>query len=129
MGRIEHLLRWCIEHWKNWGITTVVASAAATGTWMLSRRREWQEARKAKAEKRVDSRLVRALEDRTLWAGIRGMTGGGDPLVRSAELAEKLSLDYEVVLESLERLEAKGRVRNAGGTLDDPAPYWHVLCR
>lgn len=90
---------------------------------------KWTESRKAKAEKTVDSRVIRALEDRSLWTGIRGMTGGGDPIVQSRELAEKLTLDYGVVIESLERLETKGRVRNAGGTLDDPAPYWHVLRR
>ena len=129
MGRIEHLLRWCIDHWRNWGITTLIASAAAAVTWILARRREWKEAHQVKAEKSVDSRVIRALEDRGLWDGIRPMTGAGDPAVRSAELAEKLSLDYDVVIESLERLETNGRVRNAGGTLDDPAPYWHVLRR
>jgi hypothetical protein len=129
MRRLEHLLRWCIEHWKNWGVTTLIASAAVAGTWILARRREWTEARKVKAQKTVDSRVIRALEDRGLWTGIRGITGGGDPLVRSRELAEKLSLDCEVVIESLDRLETRGRVRNAGGTLDDPAPHWHVLRR
>ena len=127
MGRLEHLLRWCIEHWKNWGVTTLIASAAVAGTWILARRRESTQARKVKAQKTVDSRVIRALEDRGLWTGIRGITGGGDPLVRSRELAEKLSLDCEVVMESLDGLETRGRVRNAGGTLDDPAPYWHVL--
>lgn len=69
-----------------------------------------------KADGLVDSRVLQALES-------------GD-LIRSAELAETLSLDHEAVADSLERLEARGRVRNAGGeTLDNPAPYWHVVYR
>lgn len=129
MGRIEHLVRWCIEHWKKWGVTTLIASTVGAATWILARRREWKEGREAKAEKSVDSQVIRALEDRGLWGGTRAMTGAGDPAVRSAELAEKLRLDRDVIVESLERLEAKGRVRNAGGTLDDPSPSWHILRR
>ena len=129
MGNIEHLVRWCIEHWKSWGVTTLIASPVGAATWILARQKEWKEARKTKAENSVDLRVIRALENRGLWGGVRGMTGGGDPAVRSAELAEKLSLNHDVVVESLERLETKGRVRNAGGSLDDPSPYWHILRR
>ena len=110
-------------------MTTVVASTAATGAWVLARRTEWNEARRVKANSAVDSQVFRALQNRDLWGASRPTTGAGDRLVRSAEIAEALSLDCDVVAESLERLEAKGRVRNAGGTLDNPAPYWFALHR
>jgi len=125
----ESLFRWCIDHWKSWGIPTIFGSIAAAGTWVLARRREWKEARRAKADSAIDSQVFRALQNRDLWGAQRPTTGAGDRLVRSAEIAEALSLDWDVVADSLERLEAKGRVRNAGGTLDNPAPYWFALHR
>jgi hypothetical protein len=125
----ESLFRWCIDHWTSWGIPTVVASTAAAGTWVLARRTEWKEARRVKADSAVDSQVFRALQNRDLWSAPRPTTGAGVCLVRSEEIAEALSLDCDVVADSLERLEAKGRVQNKGGTLDNPAPYWFVLHR
>jgi hypothetical protein len=129
MERFEHFLRWCIDHWKAWGIPTIVTSVVGAGTWLLARRKEWNETRRANAEKELDSKVFKALQNRDLWNSRRGMTGAGDPLVRSAELAQTLRLDCDTVNDSLERLEARGRVRNAGGTLDNSAPYWHILHR
>ena len=129
MERFENLLRWCIDHWRTWGIPAIVGSAATAGTWLLARRKEWNEARRAKADRAVDSQIIGALQNRDLWGPPRPMTGAGDPLVRSAEIASVLSLDCDAVTDGLERLEARGRVRNAGGTLDNPASYWHILHR
>jgi hypothetical protein len=129
MERFRNILRWCIDHWKGWSIPTIVGSAVTAATWILARRREWKETRRAKAESAVDSRVLGALQDRNLWALPRPFTGAGDMLVRTAEIAEALSLDCDVVIDSLQRLEAQGRVRNAGGTLHNPAPYWHAVHR
>jgi hypothetical protein len=129
MQRFGNFFRWFTDHWMRWGIPTIVASAPTAGTWILARRREWKEARRAKTDRAVDSRVLGALQDRNLWRPPRPWTGAGDMLVRSAEIAEALSLDCDIVIDSLERLEARGRVRNAGGTLDNPAPYWHVVHR
>jgi len=129
MERFGNLLRWCIDHWRSWGITAIVGSAVTACTWFLARRKEWKEARRAKAESALDSKVIRALQNRDLWGPPRGWTGAGDPLVRSAEMAEALSLDCDAVIDSLERLEARGRVRNAGGTLNNPATCWHILHR
>ena len=120
-------MRWCIDHWKSWGITALVGSAAAAGTWFLARRNEWKEARRAKSDSAVDSEVIRALQNRDLWTGQRVRTGAGDPLLRSAKIAEALSLDCDAVADSLERLEARGRVGKENGTLDNPAPYWFIL--
>lgn len=125
----ENFFRWGVERWQSWGIPTVVAGIAASVTWFLARRTEWKEARRAKADSAVDFQVFRALQNRDLWGASRPMTGAGDRLVRSVELAEALSLDCDVVADSLERLEAKGRVKNEGGTLDNPAPYWFALHR
>jgi len=129
MERFEYLLRWCIQHWKTWGIPAIVTSVVGAATWLIARRKEWNEKRHANAERELDSKVLRALQNRDLWDSRRGMTGSGDALVRSEELAQALSLDCDTVSDSLERLEARGKVRNAGGTLNNPAPYWHFLHR
>lgn len=131
---MEHLvsvLRWFLDHWKNWGIPTVafVGSVVGAATWLRARWKEREEARRAKAESAVDSRVIQALQNRNLWSSHRGFTGAGDLLVRSAELAEALELDCDAVTDSLKRLEAQGRVRNAGGTMNNPAPNWQILHR
>lgn len=77
----------------------------------------------------IDGRVLEALGDRALWTGARPMTGAGEPAVRSSEIAQLLSLDTETIADSLERLESKGRVKNAGGTMDNPAPYWFIVRR
>jgi len=118
-----NLLRWCIEHWKLWGLPTItVSSVIAAGGWILA-------VRKRRREAQLDVKVIRAMEDRSLWRSSRPMTGAGVIAMRSAEIAEVLSADCDAVADSLERLESRGRVRNAGGTLDNPAPYWHVLRR
>lgn len=77
----------------------------------------------------IDRRVLETLGDRTLWTGARPMTGAGEPAVRSSEIAQLLSLDTEIIADSLGRLESKGRAKNAGGTLDNPAPYWFIIRR
>lgn len=129
MERFGHLLRWCIEHWNSWGIPAKVASTLAAVTSVLVLWKKCKAGRQAKAHKKVDARVILALQDHELWSHPRPFTGAGDPGVRSAEIAEALSLDTDVVIESLERLAARGRVRNAGGTLSNPAPYWFILHR
>jgi hypothetical protein len=76
-----------------------------------------------------DTRVMKALEDRTLWKGSRPMSGGGDMVVGADELAEYLGLHLDDVNEVLERLEQKGRVINAGGNLSDPTPRWFTARR
>jgi hypothetical protein len=117
------------EHWKSLGITSIVAAAASTITWILARRKEWVAARKEKTERKIDAQILQSLQNRDLWKGPRPVTGSGDFAVRTAELADALKLENDTVADSLERLKWRGKVRNAGGTLDNPSPYWHILHR
>jgi hypothetical protein len=126
---MENLWHWIIVHWKSWGINGIVAGASSIITWVLARRREWNEDRQSKAESRIDSKVLHAIGSRELWKGSRAMTGAGIPAVRSAEIAVVLRLDEEVVADSLERLEMRGRVSKDGGTLDDPRPIWLFVPR
>jgi hypothetical protein len=80
-------------------------------------------------DRSIDSNVMRALEDNSLWSGPRPQTGGGDIAVRADELAKVLDLPIGVVRDSLERLEAFGRISNIGGHLSDPTPRWHTLRR
>jgi hypothetical protein len=80
-------------------------------------------------DKSIDSTVMRALEDHSLWSGPRPQTGSGDVAVRADELAEVLDLPIGTVRDSLERLESTGRICNIGGHLSDPSPRWHTLRR
>lgn len=120
MQFLGNVVRWFVDHWKS--ISAMIGSVITGGTWFSARRKD----RKANA---IDSQVLSVLQRRDLWHAPRARTGSGDPVVRSAEIAEALSLDCDKVTESLERLEARHRVRNAGGTFDNPAPYWHILHR
>jgi len=127
MSHIHTIWQWLTIHWKDWGVTGFIAGAASTLTWFLSTRKEWKASSQAKKERALDLRILNALGNRSLWTGPRPFTGGGDVAVRSAELSEFLDIDQEAVIDGLSRLEARGRAKNSGGTLDNPAPYWHVL--
>ena len=49
--------------------------------------------------------------------------------MKTAEMAKYLKLERDAVVESLERLEMRGRVKRAAGSLNDPAPWWFILPR
>lgn len=118
-----------IDHWKNWGVTAILVGAASAGTWILARRKEWKESRRIKIEHRIESQVLQVLGNPTLWGHKRPMTGAGVPYIRAAEIAEHLCLDGDVVSDSLERLEIRGRVESSNGTFDNPAPYWRIVPR
>ena len=84
---------------------------------------------RSRRSKRVDAKVFEALGNQALWTTPRPMTGGGERAVRAGEIADVVSLPPEVVADSLERLEAAGRVRQHGGTLGNRAPYWTVVRR
>jgi hypothetical protein len=76
MERFGNPLRWFIDRWKRWGVPTIVGSALTADTWILARRKEWKEARRAKADSAVDSRVIGDLQNRNLWGPPRPWTGG-----------------------------------------------------
>jgi predicted Rossmann fold nucleotide-binding protein DprA/Smf involved in DNA uptake len=80
-------------------------------------------------DRSIDSSVMQALEDNSLWSGPRPQTGSGDVAVRVDELATALKLPIGKVHDSLERLESVGRVCNIGGHMADPTPRWHTLRR
>jgi len=77
----------------------------------------------------LDAKVLDALAERSLWKGSRPIMGSGESLVRAGEMAERLGLAPDLVADSLERLEAQGKVRRFDGTLANPAPYWTVVRR
>lgn len=118
-----------VAHWREWGINGIVGGAAATIAWILARRKEWKQSKHAKAEQKLDSAILKALDNRTLWKGSRPMTGAGNFGVKSSEMAEHLKLDQDVVTDGLERLEVCGRVMRSDGGMSDPAPWWYIVPR
>lgn len=136
---------WVIEHWRTWGISALFAAfvgylkifydlrkarsdALASEIARQKAQRALAAEKIATANKAIDDKIYDALGRGTAMWGQGVITGGGDRGVRSAEIADRLSIDVNAVVESLERLEAKRRVSNQGGTMDNPAPYW-VICR
>ena len=116
MERFWYLWRLCFEHWRAEGITILAAILAG---------RRWLHARRNKA---LDSKILEALQNHDLWREPR-VKIAGFPLVWTAELGEVLSLDCDVVADTLERLEKQGRVKRENGNLDNPAPRWHIVRR
>jgi hypothetical protein len=104
------------RHWKELGIT--VPSAIAAIGWVYSRY-------KKSRQKRLDTTVLEALGDR-VWSRNRPFTGAGETCVRAREVAEFLELPLDTVVDSLERLEGKGRVRRTEG---DVPPYWFIIRR
>lgn len=90
---MKGLVHWIFDQWKQWGVTAIIVGATNTVTWLLARRKEWRAARQAKAEKKIDAQILEALGNPNLWGYQRPITGAGIPYVRSAEIAEHLSLD------------------------------------
>ena len=128
---MRDIWHWVDEHWKSWGIYAVILGVSNSLTWLLARRKDWNEwkaLRQAKADKKIDARVFGALEDSTLWQQNR-IAVSGYPLVWPQEIAEHLSLDKDVVYDSLERLQARGKVRKTDGNMENPAPRWHVIRR
>ena len=126
MGNVWH---WIIVHWKGWGINGIVAGVASAITWVLARRKEWKEERREKAEQKLDSKVLKALGERTVWKGPRPTIIGGFPGVKSDEMAEYLQLDQDAVADSFERLEKRGRATRSKGTINDPGPWWYIVPR
>jgi hypothetical protein len=127
---LKSALHWRVAHWGR--IAAVIAILGGIGgfiKWVRPLVKEFLEWRRERNNSRVDSRVMQALENRSIWTGPRPRTGAGDAPIRADELAGILSLSVDGVNDSLERLEAAGRVRNVGGNLSDPTPRWHTLRR
>jgi predicted transcriptional regulator len=58
----------------------------------------------------LDSRVFETLVSHK-GSGNRSFTGGGEIGVRASEIADVLGLGRDLVADSLERLETRGRVR------------------
>lgn len=121
MGRLRDILRWSVEHWS------VITSVIGFGGWILTLRSKQQALKQVKNEKGTDSKIIEALENRQPPSQV--MTGAGEVVVWAEELADYLSLGKDEVFDSLERLEAAGRVRRSGGNMQNPAPRWNILRR
>jgi hypothetical protein len=94
-----------------------------TFKWFFPSRRDWNENRKAKADQKVDSKVLGAIGDYKLWTGARPMTGAGIPVIQAQEIAEVLNLDLDTVADSLERLRFHGRVSKDDDCV--PPNWWH----
>jgi len=138
---------WIVQHWKLWGIPSIAVAVAGAMKRVYDIRKARADALAAEtARKReqitlqeiqrnsqqehstVDARIIEALANGASW-GKGPMTGAGDRLLRVTEIAQALSLTKDVVVDSLERLEAERKVKQHGGTLDNLAPYWSILRR
>lgn len=104
-----------------WGIRGIIfglgSFTGAVFMWFYPSRKEWVAERRAKAEKKTDAQVLQVLGEI------------GNAMMNSRQIAESLKLDQEEVADSLERLEAKGRVKRNSGTYNNPVPSWFILDR
>jgi hypothetical protein len=64
MERMEDISRWIVDHWKSWGIYAVILGFSNFVTWILARRKDWNEwraSRQAKADKKIDAQVLQAI--------------------------------------------------------------------
>ena len=131
---------WIVQHWKLWGISSIAVAVAGAMKWVYVIRKARADALAAETERKrgqialqeihnsqqehstVDARVIETLANGASW-GKDPMTGAGDRLLRVNEIAETLSLGKDVVADSLERLEAERKVKQHGGTLDNPLEH------
>lgn len=136
MNHLGRFFAWCMNHWSQLGTPALLVGMGGLFKWLYPSRKDWADERRAKAartrekaERDVDSKIISALNDRTIWTGAVSVTGAGYAAVRATQIAEVMILDRQIVVDSLERLEVQGRVRKGGGTFSDPAPYWTIIHR
>jgi len=87
----------------------------ATFTWFYPSRKDWKAEQQEKAERKIDADVLRVLS--------------GGVILTSARIAELIGADRERVMDSLDRLEPKGRVQSDSGTMDNPARVYWILER
>lgn len=128
---MTNLLHWMAAQWAGLGIGGGVGVILGKAfDWWLPSRKELREERKVKLERKIDASVFQVPSTgQGVLKGARPMTGSGSPAIRTDEIAGILKLDHDVVADSLDRLESKGKARCAGGTTDNPSPYWHILYR
>jgi hypothetical protein len=138
---------WIVQHWQLWGIPSIAVAALGALKRIYDLRKARADALTAETVRKreqialqeiqrnsqqehsiVDARIIEALANGASW-GKGPITGAGDRLLRVNEIAQALSLREDVVADSLERLETERKVKQHGGNLDNPAPYWSILRR
>jgi len=100
--------------------------------WFYPSRKEREERRKLKNEEAIDSKLLEAMRTGVQTAAERGGLGSapGYQLFQAEAIARVLKLDPDTVVDSLRRLEAKGRVETVGSRIaGGPPPYWRLRPR
>jgi hypothetical protein len=116
-----------VAHWVNWVIPVVTwifgTVMGATFRWFYPNRKEWEDQRRRKVEEATDSRILNAIRDEKLW----GTSVPGQRRFQAVQVASVLSLNVDAVRESLERLEAKAKVRRGGTNLPSLPPFWMVV--
>lgn len=127
------LLNWLASHWASWtvsGIFGFFGGLLAGGfKWFYPSRREWEERRRNKNEEAIDSTILEAMRIGVKEAVGRGGLGSapGYRLFQAEAIARGLKLDPDTVVDSLRRLERKGRVETVGSRIaGGPPPYWRL---
>lgn len=109
-----------ISRWGTWtisGITGFIGGLIGSAIrWRWPSWKEFQEERQAKRDKKTDVQVMTLLD------------GNGSSVMVVVEICEKLGLKEDEVRNSLDRLEARGRVQMADPTFDSPA-CWFSLHR
>jgi len=95
------------------GIGFVIGSAITeVFRWFFPSHKEWKAERQAKSEKSNEAKIIRVLSDGRSWS--------------AEKLAETCHIKLDEVYESIDRLEAKGRIKRIPATLST-VTSWFLL--
>ena len=123
MANLWHLFvaNWAIPL-ASWVFGTFVG---ATFRWFYPSRKEWKEQRRLKAEQKIDERVIDAMKGDSSQT----FPVGRSPRFQASDVAKVLDLEVDVVFDSLERLERKGRVHRGGHAIPGIPPSWTLNSR
>lgn len=123
---------WVAGHWGTATISGVFGFAggllASILRWRWPSWKEWDAERREKRHSEIDERVLEAVRYPDQGRK-RQMTGRGHLVIRTDEVVQSLSLDHTTVADSLERLEAKGRVQRISPSMSDRYPGWFAVSR
>jgi hypothetical protein len=115
MGSVWH---WVVTQWSTAVISSLFGFGAgligAAFRWRWPSYKELREERQAKRDKETDMRVLAYLD------------GIGSSIAVAGQIAEAAGLGIETVNGSLDRLEGRGRVVNAGRTMDTDTGWFSL---
>jgi hypothetical protein len=131
---MTNVLHWLASHWENWTLSSAFGFLggllAGAFKWLYPSRKDLREQRKTKKEEAIDLKILEGMRSGTELVVKNGQGAPGHQLFQAEFIARNLKIDLDEVVDSLGRLEAKGRVETIGSRIaGGAAPHWRLKPR